>query len=330
MSSRISQPILPPKGFAVCPTPALTSEQDQVQKTLQAHFSKDGYLIPGVEKKEGGLMEEEKFWLSYECQLRYLRATRWKLSQAIARLEATLKWRRDYGLYTHLTGPHVEPEGLTGKEIIFGYDVNGRPACYMLPSRQNTKESPRQVEYFVWMLERCIDLMDANVESVNALINFGDKAEHPSLAVARSILNIFQDHYPERLGKALIINVPFLITMFFKLLTPFMDPNTVQKLKFNPDVIKDGLFTPDMLVKDWGGNQDFEYKHEEYWPKLVELCVQRKKRWMENWRKLGGTVGISEVQYKSDGVPSPSLVVDKHAHAPETNAKVSDPETDSY
>ncbi|KAK1225009.1 Phosphatidylinositol transfer protein (PITP) [Marasmius sp. AFHP31] len=310
MSDRVYEPILPPQDFVASPIPELTPEQERAQEEVQAHFTKDGYVVPGVEGEKGRLMEEEKFWLSYECQLRYLRASKWKVNQAIQRLESTLKWRREYGLYTHITPAHVEPEGLTGKIVIFGYDVNGRPGLYMLPSRQNTEENPRQLEYTVWMLERCIDLMDANVESMTLLINFADKAKNPSMSTARSFLSIVQDHYPERLGKSLIIKVPFLVTMFFKLVTPFIDPVTVQKLNFNPKVVEDGIFTPDMIMKDgWGGDQDFEYKHEKYWPKLVELCEQRKTGWMENWRKLGGTVGISEVQYK--GANGSSLGADE-------------------
>jgi hypothetical protein len=34
----------------------------------------------------------------------------------------------------------------------------------MIPSRQNTEESPRQVEFAVWMLERALDLTGPGVE----------------------------------------------------------------------------------------------------------------------------------------------------------------------
>lgn len=57
-------------------------------------------------------------------------------------------------------------QGETGKAVLFGFDVNGRPAYYMIPSRQNTEESPRQIHYTVWLLERCIDLMPPGVECV--------------------------------------------------------------------------------------------------------------------------------------------------------------------
>ena len=34
---------------------------------------------------------------------RYLRATKWDVQKAIERLESTLKWRREFGVYTHTT-----------------------------------------------------------------------------------------------------------------------------------------------------------------------------------------------------------------------------------
>jgi hypothetical protein len=57
-------------------------------------------------------------------------------------------------------------QGKTGKAMIFGYDVDGRPSLYLLPSRQNTEESHLQVEFTVFMLERCMDLMVPGVEYV--------------------------------------------------------------------------------------------------------------------------------------------------------------------
>ena len=49
---------------------------------------------------------------------------------------------------------------------MYGFDTSRRPACYMFPSRQNTDEAARQVDFVVWMLERAIDQMGPRVESV--------------------------------------------------------------------------------------------------------------------------------------------------------------------
>lgn len=48
--------------------------------------------------------------------------------------------------------------------VLFGYDITGKPGVYMIPSRQNTTEATRQVQYTFWMLERAIDLMEPGVE----------------------------------------------------------------------------------------------------------------------------------------------------------------------
>jgi len=131
--------------------------------------------------------------------------------------------------------------------------------------------------------------------------------------VARTVLNILQDHYPERLGAALILNVPFLLNAFYKLINPFIDPVSREKMKFNPEVIKDNLFTSDMVMSEWwGGDRDFEYVHDKYWPALVNTCESRRKAWLEKWRALGGKVGIKEWDYKQ-GAPAQVVVNEPQA-----------------
>ena len=70
-------------------------------------------------------------------------------------------------------------------------------------------------------------------------------------------------------------------------------------MKFNPKVVEDGIFAPDMVMADaWGGQRDFVYEHDKYWHVLVETCAERKKQWMATWRELGGTIGLREWDYK--------------------------------
>ncbi|TDL19891.1 CRAL/TRIO domain-containing protein [Rickenella mellea] len=328
--------------FKPIPTPAtkypkeihgkLSDDQEAHRKTVLAHFNGHDYQIPDLVK--GQLSDEEKFWLSNECILRYLRATKWEPQAAIKRLEDTLKWRREYGLYDKVTAEHVEPEGVTGKEVVYGYDTHGRPCLYMFPSRQNTTEPERQLEFAVWMMERAVDLMGPGVEALDLMINFADRSKNPTIATARTMLHIIQSHYPERLGLAVVINVPFLINAFFKLILPFVDPITRNKIKFNPTLFSstsptpstpqplisdsdtktditpetpslpstlepESIFTPDMVMSSgWGGSRDFTYSHEEYWPALVSLCTSRRAAQMSAWRALGGKVGISEWDVK--------------------------------
>jgi len=131
-------------------------------------------------------------------------------------------------------------------------------------------------------------------------------------------------HYPERLGASLILNVPFLLQAFFKMISPFIDPVTRNKMKFNPKPVEDGLFTADELFKDggWGGSREFVWDHEKYWGALVRMCEEIRARQMARWRELGARVGCDEWDYKSEPVVdiSPSALV-----AVEAVSKAEDP-----
>lgn len=200
--------------------PSLTEEQE----TKYAAFLetvKAWKVIPAAAGKEGPVTESEIMWLTRECLLRYLRATKWVAADAAKRLLGTLTWRREYGVEA-LTPSHISPENETGKQFILGYDISARPCLYLNPGRQNTDASPRQVQHLVFMLERVIAMGGPGQETLALLINFKSSKSRgntaPGLGIAREVLNILQMHYPERLGRALIINGGFALSLFFSAL----------------------------------------------------------------------------------------------------------------
>jgi len=144
-------------------------------------------------------------WLTRECLLRYLRAAKWSVPDATTRLLSTLTWRREYGV-VNFTPDYISPENETGKQWILGYDIEGRPCHYLNPSRQNTKRSDRQLHHLVFMMERAIDLMGPGQETLALLISFSETSsgQGASLAQGKQVMNFLQNHYPERLGRALV------------------------------------------------------------------------------------------------------------------------------
>ncbi|KAH8908380.1 CRAL/TRIO domain-containing protein [Coniochaeta sp. PMI_546] len=272
------------------------SDEQQKKYEWLLEQAKSWKEVPSTKGKAGPLTENERFWLTRDCLLRYLRATKWIQKDAEKRLLDTLTWRREYGVDDVLTWDHISPENETGKQIIVGYDKEGRPCHYLNPGRQNTDVSPRQNQHFIFMLERVIELMPAGVETIALLINFKQsktrKHTAPGIGQGREVLHMLQTHYPERLGKALIINVPWVVWGFFKLITPFIDPLTREKLKFNEDMRQ---YVPEgELWTEFGGKLEFEYDHATYWPALQKLCEEKRASRKQRWVAGGSHIGEHE------------------------------------
>ncbi|KAF2762636.1 CRAL/TRIO domain-containing protein [Pseudovirgaria hyperparasitica] len=275
--------------------PEPTAEQQKKYDTVLAAVEA-WTEIPDTAKgtSKAPLTDEERMWLTRNCLLRYLRATKWAPNEAITRLQATLTWRREFGIYDKITAEHTAPENETGKQVIIGYDINGRPCLYQDPSKQNTQESERQVHHLVYLLERAIDIMPPGQETLALVINFANSSRKtsPSMAMSRNVLNILQTYYPERLGRALISQLPMIISMFFKVITPFIDPLTREKIRFNEPYTSN--IPPSQLLKSWGGEANFEYEHDVYWPALDAFAKQRKEAFRERWIARGKKIGDDE------------------------------------
>lgn len=93
--------------------------------------------------------------------------------------------------------------------------------------------------------------------------------------------------------------MPWLVSGFFKLITPFIDPVTREKLKFNEDMTQ---YVPveQLWSADWGGELDFEYDHDVYWPALNDLCKQKREDKLSRWTAAGSVVGELE-EYLTGG-----------------------------
>ncbi|KAJ6537335.1 CRAL-TRIO domain-containing protein [Mycena sp. CBHHK59/15] len=93
---------------------------------------------------------------------------------------------------------------------------------------------------------------------------------NPSLAVARKVLNILQQHYPETLGRAIVVNLPRLLNFFYKGIAPFLDPVTRDKMHFNPDLL--ALVDAEQLDADFGGTFAYKFEKTSYWEQIVAAC----------------------------------------------------------
>jgi hypothetical protein len=68
------------------------------------------------------------------------------------------------------------------------------------------------------------------------------------------------------------------------------------------------------------------YEHDKYWPALHELCNKRRKHFEETWRKLGGTIGLSEYDLQAGPVGTTTELSEKNAGATETTGNAQEKE----
>lgn len=96
--------------------------------------------------------------------------------------------------------------------------------------------------------------------------------------------------------------MPFIIWGFFKLITPFIDPMTREKLKFNEDLRQH--VPSGHLMKSVGGDVEFRYDHPVYWPSLNQLADKRRNEYRQRWIQGGKRIGEFEHYLKTGTSPS--------------------------
>ncbi|KAH7384283.1 CRAL-TRIO domain-containing protein [Phaeosphaeria sp. MPI-PUGE-AT-0046c] len=288
----IAEPV--PGCKPAAPATLTEDQQSKYAELLAEVKSWDSLPTTKAATESKPLTDDERQWLTRECLLRYLRATKWNLAQAIQRLRATLIWRREFGTDT-LTADYISPENEKGKQVQLGFDKEGRPCLYLLPQNQNTKPSQRQVEHLVYMLERALDLHPPGQEGLALLIDFRNTGAGgtPPMGIAKQVLDILQSHYPERLGRALLTHLPWYVSTFLKLIGPFIDPVTKSKIKYNEPLVDH--VPASQLMAAAGGEINFEYDHSVYWPALTKLAAERRQQRQERWEKAGTLIGESEI-----------------------------------
>ncbi|KAK6503044.1 hypothetical protein TWF481_008079 [Arthrobotrys musiformis] len=289
-----------PAASATIPSPPELTAEQTAKYTELLEQCKTITTIPASSAKDAAkveLTDIDRIFMTKECLLRYLRATKWVVADAKKRIEATLTWRREWGLEAH-TPEYIEIENQTGKQVIFGFDNESRPCLYLNPSKQNTEKSERQIQHLTFMLERVLEIAPPGVETLALLIDFksATAGQNATPAQGKQVMSILQNHYPERLGRALIVNIPWWAKAFLNLIWPFIDPITRPKLKYNEDM---SLHVPKShLLKPFNGDIDFEYNHAAYWPNFVKLCQDRRREYEERWKANGSQIGESEFYLK--------------------------------
>lgn len=183
------------------------------------------------------ISEEIQPFLDDECYLRYLNARDFDSTKAYCLLKESLKWRQEFKPHK-IEYTTVEGVCRLGSMYINNFDLFGSPLIYVKPGPYNPFPAETRLKALVYVkrttftsqfplknakkkkktpkvIENAISRMDKSkgVSTLTWLLDFtdyGTRAKSPdSTIVAKSSLDILQNHYPERLANLLIINAPW-------------------------------------------------------------------------------------------------------------------------
>ncbi|XP_020090052.1 random slug protein 5-like [Ananas comosus] len=217
---------------------------------------------------------------------RYLTARNWNVKKATKMLKETLKWRSEYKP-EEICWDEVAAEAETGKIYRTSYcDKHGRSILVMRPGCQNTKSVKGQVKYLVYCMENAILNLPPSQEQMVWLIDFqGFNLSHLSVKVTKETAHVLQEHYPERLGVAILYNPPKIFESFWLVVRPFLEPKTYRKVKFvysdNPNTkkIMEDLFNMDELESAFGGNNQVAFNINDYGARMKEEDKRMPLMW---------------------------------------------------
>ena len=271
-------PILPPPAYELAsldePLANMPELDDAQSKALDALRAVADEIVATRGWTDDAI---KRAWLDEACLRRFLRARSWNVDDSATLLRDCCEWRDAKKIWTLRTdrADVLKFEIATGKMYRNGFDKQKRPIIYSRDRRQNSKDYVAQVESVINCLERTAATMDrsAGVEQWVFMFDFAgySMSNAPPMHVSREVLDVFQSRYPERLGLAVMIDVPWLWSITFKAISPFLSASTKAKIRFvsgdlatKREALID-VIDPAVLEHYFGGDNKARYYPGAYW-----------------------------------------------------------------
>jgi hypothetical protein len=179
-----------------------------------------------------------------ELPLRFIKAGKDDQEEGRRRYTETLRWRKELGMDTILVEPHPHFEIIKKSYPHFFHQTgrNGNPVFFEIPPKTDLKAMQdagvtmdgllchyAMVTEFEWQFVdrsdtgRSICIIDLDGMRMRDFV--GDCVDY-----VRKCSNFTGQHYPERAGFILVINVPFWFQTIWNVVKPMVDEVTLQKI----------------------------------------------------------------------------------------------------
>lgn len=148
-----------------------------------------------------------------------------------------LKWKRTFVPNGFISEAEIQFDLSHDKMFAGGVDKKGRPILLVYGGRHFQNPKPGGVDefkrYVVYTLDKIISRMPPGQEKFTAIADIqGWGYSNSDVRGYIGALSVLQDCYPERLGKLLMVHVPRIFLTAWKMVQPFIDNNTKEKIVF--------------------------------------------------------------------------------------------------
>ncbi|WOL03761.1 random slug protein 5-like [Canna indica] len=183
-----------------------------------------------VEAKDPAAKEVDNLMLR-----RFLRARNQDVEKASAMFLKYLNWRRTAVPNGYISEADIKDELAQKKACVQGFDKAGHPIGIIFPARHFYAK--RDMDAFkslcIYVLDKACARIPSGQEKFIGIVDLqGWGYSNCDIWAYAAGLDIMQNCYPERLGKAFVINVPYLFMKAWKMIYPFIDENTRKKIVF--------------------------------------------------------------------------------------------------
>ena len=175
-----------------------------------------------------------------------------------------------------------------------GYDKYNRPLIFIELKNDKTKNDKvgKDLKYKCLLncLETCIKRMSTNVYQVTWVVDL--KGSNFNLSTVKNLKGLFDmigDNYPERAGRIIVLNPPFVINIIVAFIRPLLTVDQQKKYVFiagkPADVRKKLLnFVPESQLPNWwyGGKSEFKFEFVSLCKKDEEFAAARANGTEEN------------------------------------------------
>uniref|UniRef100_A0A2K2B811 CRAL-TRIO domain-containing protein n=1 Tax=Populus trichocarpa TaxID=3694 RepID=A0A2K2B811_POPTR len=193
----------------------ITEEKENGNEINEIEQSKVRLMRAFVEREDPSVKEVDDLMIR-----RFLRARELDIEKASTLFQKYLSWRRSFIPNGFIAPSEIPNELAQNKFFMQGADKQNRPVVVVFGARH--KPYKGSFEEFKPGEEKFVSIADLK----------GWGYSNSDIRGYLAALSILQDCYPERLGKLFIVHVPYIFMTAWKVVSPFIDRKTKNKIIF--------------------------------------------------------------------------------------------------